>query len=652
MAVTSPPSRAKFGDFVADFHTFELRKHGIRLKLQNQPFQVLKLLLQQPGQLVTREQLRMELWTESTFVDFDAGLNAAIRRLRDALNDSADQPRYIETLTRHGYRFMAPVEVLGEAAAYVREEVPFGSGTGRNGQQRVAMSAALVSDPAIDQPTAHRAPWRLVAACALVAAVVIGAVALRSRVYAKRSGNGRVHSIAVLPLRNLSGDPSQDYFADAMTDALITNLAQSKSLRVISSTSSMRYKGAHKPLPDIARELNVSVIVEGSVIRSGNQLRITAQLLDATTDQHLWAQRYDRDLKDVLNLQNDLASAVAREVIGRLTPDDESRLAPKVRPVNPQAYEASLRGRYYWNKRSLDGFNKGLALFEQAAQADPTYAPAYAGMADCYNFLGLGMGSLPPREYAAKAKAAARRALELDENLASAHAGLGFTLYRYDWNWLEAEREYRRALELDRHNVIVRGWFAELLSFLGRAQEAEDQREEVRDSDPFSIQAVRSVAGAYGAAQQHDKAIDYYKKAIESEPDSFRMRMDLGGDYLQAQRYEDAVEEFKGVLMIYGPNVYPLARLGYTYALWGKTTEASSILDQLRAEHRPGYVSYAMAQICEALGRKEEALHWLAKAYDERAAQMIGLNRDFGPLRSDPRFQALAQRVGVPRSQL
>jgi len=648
MTTPGTPSRVKFCDFVADFDSFELRKHGIRLRLQDQPFQVLKLLLDHPGQLVTREQLRMELWTESTFVDFDAGLNAAVRRLRDALNDSADEPRYIETLPRHGYRFIAPVEVFGQATANVRQDVPLGFGDGGDGQQSVAMSAEQVSDPVIDQPTKPRAPWRLVAACVLVAAVIMAAVALRSRVFAKRSGDGRVYSIAVLPLQNLSGDPSQDYFADAMTDALITNLAQSKSLRVISSTSSMRYKGVHKPLPEIAHELNVSVIVEGSVIRSGNQVRITAQLLDATKDQHLWARRYDRDLKDVLNLQNDLASAVAREVIGRLTPDDESRLTAITRPVNPEAYEASLKGRYYWNKRSLEGFNKGLALFQQAIQADPTYAPAYAGMADCYNFLGLGMGSMPPREYAQKAKEAAQKALELDENLAKAHAARGFTLYRYDWNWPQAEQEYRRALELDPHDIIVRGWFADLLSFLGRRQEAEAQREQVRDLDPLSIQAVRSVAGAYSAANQHDKAIDYYKKAIASEPDSFRMRMDLGGVYLQAERYEDATEEFQQVLTLSGPSVYPLARLGYSYALWGKTAEAERILGQLKKEHRPGYVSYAIAEICEALGRKEEALFWLEKAYDERAAQMIGLNRDFDSLRSDSRFQDLVRRVGVP----
>jgi len=255
------------------------------------------------------------------------------------------------------------------------------------------------------------------------------------------------------------------------------------------------------------------------------------------------------------------------------------------------------------------------------------------------------------REYAQRAKAAAQKALELDENLADAHAALGVTLYRYDWNWAEAEQEYRRALELDPHNAIVRGWLVDLLSFVGRTEEAHAQREQVRDLDPLSIQAVRAVAGAYGSAKQYDKAIDYYKKAIESEPDSFRMRMDLGGDYLGAGRYQDAAEEFQTVLTLYGPNVYPQARLGYTYALWGRKTEADRILSELKKEGRHGYVSYAIAEICAALGRNEEALRWLYKAYDERAAQMIGLKWDFDSLRSDPRFQDLVRRVGVPPPQ-
>jgi TolB-like protein/DNA-binding winged helix-turn-helix (wHTH) protein/Flp pilus assembly protein TadD len=641
--------QVRFGDFVADFDSFELSKHGIRLKLQEQPFRILRFLIQHPGQLVTREQLRMELWTESTFVDFDAGLNAAVRRLRDALNDSAADPRYIETLPRHGYRFIAPVEITAEPPLTPDSEVPLTSDSG-HGQQQVAVPPEQISVLASKQVKTWRMMWTLslAIACVLVLAVGIAAVALRSRASAKRLGDSRVYSVAVLPLQNLSGDPSQDYFADGMTDALITNLAQCKSLHVISSTSSIRYKGTHKTLPEIGRELNVDLIVEGSVIRSGNQLRVTAQLLDAAKDRHLWARRYDRDLRDVLQLQSELASAVALEVAGRISPDERSHLAAIARPVNPEAYEASLKGRYYWNKRSLEGFNKGLALFQHALQADPTYAPAYAGMADCYNFLGLGMGSMPPREYAQKAKEAAQRALELDENLAKAHAARGFTLYRYDWNWPGAEQEYRRALELDPHDIIVRGWFADLLSFLGHQQEAETQRDQVRELDPFSIQAVRSIAGAYSAANEYDKAIDYYMQTIAAEPDSFRMRMDLAGVYLQAKRYQEATEEFQQVLTLYGPNVYPLARLSYSYALWGKTAEAERILGQLKKEHRPGYVSYAIAEICEALGRKEEALGWLEKAYDGRAAQMIGLKWGFVSLRSDSRFQDLVRRVGVP----
>jgi eukaryotic-like serine/threonine-protein kinase len=496
-------------------------------------------------------------------------------------------------------------------------------------------------------------PALIVALFALIVSASLRITRVRDWVlgHSPASASRQIKSLAVLPLENLTGDSAQEYFVDGMTDALITELANISSLRVVSRTSAMQYKGSHRPLPEIARELKVDAVVEGNVTRSENRIRVDAQLVEGYSDRHLWAKTYDRNVSEILAVQQDLAQNIVREIRAKLTPTEESRLA-SARIVNPEAYEASLKGRYYWNKRSLHGFNKGLTLFQQAIQSDPTYAPAYAGMAHCYNFLGLGMGSLSAREYAQRAKAAAQKALELDENLADAHAALGVTLYRYDWNWAEAEQEYRRALELDPQNAIVRGWLVDLLSFVGRTEEAHAQHEQVRYLDPFSIQAVRAVADAYGAAKQYDKAIDYYKKAIESEPqDSFRMRMDLGGDYLAAGRYQEAAEEFQKVLTLYGPNVYPQARLGYTYALWGRKTEAERILSELTKEGRPGYVSYAIAEICAALGRNEEALRWLHKAYDERAAQMIGLKWDFDSLRSDPRFQDLVRRVGVPPPQ-
>jgi TolB-like protein/DNA-binding winged helix-turn-helix (wHTH) protein/Tfp pilus assembly protein PilF len=654
MAVNRPTQRVSFGDFVADFDAFELRKHGIRLKLQDQPFQILKLLLQRSGHLVTREELRAQLWTDSTFVDFDAGLNAAMRRLRDALNDSADEPRYIETLPRHGYRFIARTEIATESVPNVlRDELVLAPALPNleEGQLQVDPTFVKGDEPANQGRKFWRinSPARLAAVCVLTLAVAIGVAALRSRAIAKYPADSRIHSLAVLPLQNLSGDPSEEYFADGMTDALITDLAKIHSLRVVSRTSAMHYKDSRQPLPEIARELQVDAVVEGSVVRSGNRVRVNVQLVHAQSDRHMWAKAYERDANEILALQQNLTTNIAEEIRAKLTPDEQTRLEA-TRTLNPAAYEASLEGRYNWNKRSLDGFNNGLALFERAIQADPTYAPAYAGMANCYNFLGLGMGPLSPREYAHKARAAAQKALQLDENLADAHAALAFTLYHYDWNWAQAEQEFRRAVELDPRNSIIRGWFADFLSFLGQAEEARAQRLEVRDLDPFSIQAVRSIAGAYGAARQDDRAIDYYQKAIESQSDTFRMRMDLGGDYLRAQRFQDAAEQFQKVLTLYGPNVYPLARLAYCYALWGKKAEAEEILDQLKKERRPGYVSYAVAEIYEALGRKEEALGWLEKAYEERAPQMIGLKSNFDTLSSDSRFQDLQRRVGVPNS--
>src|SRR3984893_15230247 len=439
---SAPGQIARFGVFEADFQARDLHKAGIRIKLQDQPLQVLAMLLEHPGELVTRDDIRKRLWPSDTFVDFDHGLNNAVNRLREALGDSAGVPRFIETLPRRGYRFIGTV--TGSAK---QEGVPVVGGSGTVSLPEVEPRKASTTKTDI------RSPGRI-AVVAAVSLVLFFAFGLRFLRRGQVTASP-IRSLVVLPLENLSGDPSQDYFANGMTDTLITDLANISSLRVVSRTSAMHYRGSHQPLPEIARELKVDAVVEGSVMRSGNRVRVNAQLVQAYSDRHLWAKAYDRNVSEILAVQQDLAQNIVREIQAKLTPTEESRLA-SARTVNPKAYEASLKGRYYWNKRSLDGFNKGLAFFQEAIQADPTYAPAYAGMAHCYNFLGLGMGSMSAREYAQRAKAAAQKALELDENLADAHAALGVTLFRYDWNWAEAEQEYRRALELDPHNVILR----------------------------------------------------------------------------------------------------------------------------------------------------------------------------------------------------
>ena len=634
---SAPGQIARFGVFEADFQARELHKAGIRIKLQDQPLQVLAMLLEHPGELVTRDDIRKRLWPSDTFVDFDHGLNNAVNRLREALGDSAGVPRFIETLPRRGYRFIGTV--TGSAK---QEGVPVVGGSGTVSLPEVEPRKASTTKTDI------RSPGRI-AVVAAVSLVLFFAFGLRFLRRGQVTASP-IRSLAVLPLENLSGDPSQDYFADGMTDALITDLANISSLRVVSRTSTMHYKGSHQPLPEIARELKVDAVVEGSVIRSGNRVRVNAQLVQASSDRHLWAKVYDRDVREILSVQQDTVQSIVREIQAKLTPNEQSKLLVKAQYVDPEAYSAYLEGRFYLDKRSLNGYNKALALFEHAIETSPKYAPAYAGMAEAYNLLALGMGSISPIEAANRAEVAAQKALELDENLGEAHAARAVTLHRYRWNWAEAEKEYKRAIQLEPNKAIFYTWFSGLLEILGRTEEAQALVHRDRDMDPLSVQGVRAIAGAYADTKQYDKANAYYKKAIASQSDSFRLRMDQATGYLSSGHYPEAVEEFQKVIALYGPNVFPEAELGYTYALWGRKAKAEKILGKLEKDGRAGYVSFAAAKICATLGRKEEALKWLEKAYGERATQMLGVGRDsaFASLHSDSRFQDLVRRVGLP----
>jgi TolB-like protein/DNA-binding winged helix-turn-helix (wHTH) protein/Flp pilus assembly protein TadD len=647
MAAPGIARLAKFGDFVADFDSFELRKHGIRLKLQHQPFQILKLLLQRPGQLVTREEFRMELWTESTFVDFDSGLNAAVRRLRDALSDFADEPRYIETLPRLGYRFIAPVEI---AAASPSQAItsPTTSGDGE-AEQGVALLGGPVSAESgsvltIERPKAWRVlgPWRLFAACLLVVAVGMGAVALRSRVLAKRSGDSRVYSIAVLPLKNLSGDPSQDYFADGMTDALITNLAQSVSLNVISSTSSMRYKGTQKPLPEIGRELNVGLIVEGSVIRSGNQVRVTAQLLDAAKDQHLWARHYDRDLKDVLLLQSELAKAVALEVAGRLTPSEESRLKAEVRPVNPQAYVAYLKGEYFLNKWSTEGFNKAKDFFEQSIDLDPNYAQGFSGLAEYYG-LAAYTGFVPPRDAWLKSEDLLVKSLEIDSNLSDAHALLGMLKLQFRCDRAAAEKELNRALELNPNDMRALDYHSFYLLETGSTDDAIAEKQRVLKHDPVSLITNAELGLYFVLAGRPDEAIVQLEKTLELDLNYPPAHMRLGRAYEMKAQYDQAAVEMQKAISL-GKEPPRMVILGELYARWGKRPEALRTIRELRDMSKHRYVApTGIALIYAQLGEKESALAWLMKANGDDDPKVT--DTGFDGLRSDPQFKALEARL-------
>src|SRR6266446_2386560 len=477
MLVPTPAARVlRFDTFELDLRTGELRKRGVKLRLQGQPLQLLRILLQGAGNLVTREELRSQLWPADTFVDFDHSLHNAIGRIRETLGDSAETPRYIETLPRRGYRFIAPVEQVQALR----------SSEANGNKTREALAVA----PQSKTRAATLALTLLVLAASGSAFWLVRAVSRPT------SAAPRSRSIAVLPLENLSGDPSQEYFADGMTEQLITDLAKVSSLRVISRTSVMRYKGTKKGLPEIARELNVDGIVEGSVMRSGNRVRITAQLLHAPTDKHLWAEAYERDLDDVLRLQNEVAQAIAQQVRAQLTPQQQARFR-SASSVNPDAYEAYLRGRYYLSNQftTEQPLNTAKSYFEESIRKDPGFALAYSGLADSYVYLAI-FRQLSPEAAYKPAKEALRKALELDDSIGEAHDTLGQLSWRFEWNWDAAEREFNHAIALAPSYSCAHEDRAVYLSFIGRRAEALAEIAKSSELDPGPSSAM-AESGAY-----------------------------------------------------------------------------------------------------------------------------------------------------------
>ena len=434
-----PNSVVRFGTYEVSFQSGDVRKSGLRIRVQQQPMKLLEILLEHPGEIVTREELRSRVWPNESFGDFDQALNISIGKLRSALGDSAENPRFIETLPKRGYRFIADVSVIDADARPRRQEPLSGDLPTTDPGLKIKDVGSAVAPKRRLWPTRS-----FIAALALIIIITLSILSvwrLRSRAPASTG----IRSIAVLPLENLSGDASQSYFADGMTDELITDLAQISALRVISRTSVMVYKGARKPLPQIARELNVDAVVEGTVLRSGDQVRITAQLIEAATDKHLWSQSYEGELRDTLALQNRVASAIADQIRINLTPQEQAALK-NVKVVNPDAYESYLKGRYFWNKRTADGLKVALAYFKQAIEEDPKYAQAYSGLADTYALLGdWQYAVMTPKEAFPKAKAAAIKALELDNTLGEAHNSLAFVLDGFDWDFDSAGKEFQRA---------------------------------------------------------------------------------------------------------------------------------------------------------------------------------------------------------------
>ena len=626
-------STIRFGVFEVDSRAQELRKHGLRVRLQQQPFQVLEILLRRPGEVVTRDELRSELWPADTFVDFDHSLNKAINKVREALGDSAESPRFVETVARRGYRFIADVKIAG---------VP-----DSGGQPTTIPAVPAAITTSVKQPI-WPAVWK-----ALIIIVVLSVFLSIWIVRSRKRSSENIRSLAVLPLVSLSTDASQDYFADGMTDELITDLGQISALRVISRTSIMTYKGAHKSLPQIAHELNVDAVVEGTVLRSGNEVRITAQLIQASADKHLWAQSYEGDLSNTLTLQGQVAQAIADEVRINLTPHEQAALHT-VKLVNPEAYEAYLKGRYFWNKRTKDSLTRARDYFDQAIAADPNYAQAYTGLADTYALLGdWQYAVMPAREALPKAKAAAAKALQLDGNLGEAHISLAFCLDGFDWDVESAGQEFQKGIALSPNYATAHHWYAWHLALLGRYPEAVGEMKKAETLDPLSLIINADLAELLLIAHSPDESIQQSRKTIEMDPDFALAHNQLGQAYLQEHKPNEAIAELQRAVSLSGGSPTCVANLARAYAISGQTDETIRLLNQLKKPSNAGYSNAPeIAMVYAALGDRDQAMTWLQRGYDEPFNPGVLLRPGFDPLRSDLRFQNMVRRIGsrAPRT--
>jgi TolB-like protein/DNA-binding winged helix-turn-helix (wHTH) protein len=624
--------RLKFGVFEADLRAGELTKQGKRLSLQEQPFRLLALLLEKPRELVTREELQRRLWPQTT-VDFDHGLNKAISKIREALGDSAENPRFIETVARRGYRFLADVVVVhAEQPAIVARDlvVPVDSGLFH-----------LVDAGTSRRRPPHRLAWGLFG----FVLALVPAISLSWIFYPWRHSLPTVHSLAVLPLENLSSDASQDYFVDGMTDELITHLGQISTLRVISRTSSMTYKTIRKPLAEIARELNVDAVVEGSVLLSGERVRINAELIEVPAGRHMWARSYEGDIHDTLALQNRVASAVAEQIQATLKPQEQAALTNS-KAVNPEAYEAYLKGRYFLNKRADDGLKKAIEYFNHAIETDPTYAEAYSGLADAYALSGdWKYGVLSSAETFPKARAAAVKALALDDNLGEAHASLGYALDLYGWDWEAAETEYKRAIMLKPGYATAHQWYSWHLIMMGRNSEAISELRKAESIDPLSLIISADMADALCVAE----AVQQAKKTLELDPNFAVGHYELGQALEQEHMHDEAIAEFKRAIELSGHSGAFDSNLGYVYAVSGRKDEAIKIIEDLKARHDGNPSNGAdIALIYVGLGDHGQAMVWLNDAYEARFKASILLRPLFDPLRSDARFKDIKRRIGLP----
>lgn len=605
----------EFGPFRLASSPLVLLRDGRPLALTPKALELLIVLVRNGGNLVSKEELMKAAWPD-TFVE-EGNLTQNISLLRKALGPDPENCPYIETLSKRGYRFAAPVRLVDSS------------------------SAAIGTVPA----AAMRPRWRT--ALAIGALFFLLLIAGGATVYRKMADHSSpIRWMAVLPLQNLSGDPGQEYFADGLTETLTGELAKIDSLRVISRTSAMLYKGSRKPAPQIARELKVDALVEGSAARSGDRVVVRVQLIRGATDEHLWSESYDRHVRDVPLLQGEIALAIARAIRTSIQPEGEARLSG--RPVNRDAFEAYLRGRHAWNKRTPEAINGAITLFQTAIDADPAYAPAYAGLADCYNQLGtVIIGERSPSETRPLAAAAARKALEIDNQLAEAHAALAYADL-YNWNWEQAERGFKKAIGLNPSYASAHLWFSHYLVARRRFNEALQAVNAARDLDPLSPIIATQAGWMFHHMGRLDEAIAQYRKVLQDNPDYVWALWQLGGAYLLQSKHAEAVEALEKALSASGRNPVILGTLAEAYGGLGQKSRAMELLAELKHLAGRRYVSPTIFVFAyRGLGDEERAFEFLEKSYQERGNSLayFGVSPGYEEMRSTPRGQQMLRRL-------
>jgi TolB-like protein/DNA-binding winged helix-turn-helix (wHTH) protein len=634
---TKPVNEYKFGPYRANMVDLELRKGGIRIRLQPKPFQVLKVLLERAGQSVSREELKTLLWAPDIFVDFDHGLNTAVNKIREALSDSAEEPRYIETLA-NGYKFVGDISEQSER--------PFVA------TAFVVTAPVSPSNPAIHADAGPAITWRkryLAPGVGLACLLAIVFMVFHTAPKVFGTSSAAIQSVAVLPLKNLSGDPSQEYFSDSMTDELITQLAKISSLNVPSAASVVRYKNTLASASEISRDLKVDAFVEGSVVRTGEKIRVSAQLIDARTDRHIWAEDYQGDLRDVLVLQNDIATAIAHSVKVKVARANSPTVSAP-RQVEPHAYDAYIRGRGYWLRSNTANevpgdVEKSGELFQQAIQYDPSFARAYSGLADYYG-VKAAYGVIPAEDGWRRSEEASRKALALDDRLPEAHCSLASKMMFYDWNWTGAEREIQRGLELDPHYAVLHNLYSHLLSYTGRFDQSIVEAHSAEELDPLGQRSA--VQRALRFSRRFDLFLTEVDKTFAQDP--ARIHKERAAVYKAKKQHAEEVHETDQELRIEGCG--PCAdRLARAYTRKGYKGWLQARLDELNKISKGGNARpFEHAELYAAMGNTDMAMHYLQQGYREHTIELVRLqvNPAYDDMRTDSRFRDLVHRIGLP----